>query len=72
MENDSDISLANRESLQKLFDPFFRSDSRNGNGAGLGLYVVKLLAEKMGMQVSADILEKEEFVFRIMLSGKII
>lgn len=42
--------------LDKLFDRTYRSDkSRNGKGAGLGLYIVKLLAQKLNAETSADI-----------------
>ena len=40
----------------KLFERTYRGDSaRSGNGAGLGLYIVKLLAQKQNAQVSAEI-----------------
>lgn len=39
---------------ERLFDRTYRADkSRNGSGAGLGLYIVKLLAQKQGAQVFA-------------------
>ena len=38
-----------------LFERAYRgSSARNGSGAGLGLYIVKLLAEKQGADVSAS------------------
>lgn len=37
---------------ERLFDRTYRADkARSGSGAGLGLYIVKLLAEKQGAQV---------------------
>lgn len=42
----------------RVFEPFYRGESRSKSGSGLGLYVVKCLAEKMGMQVVASIEEK--------------
>lgn len=43
-------------SAERLFERTYRGDSaRNGSGAGLGLYIVKLLAEKQGAQVSAAV-----------------
>jgi K+-sensing histidine kinase KdpD len=40
---------------EHLFDRTYRGDkARHGSGAGLGLYIVKLLAEKQGASVSAE------------------
>ncbi|HRR76246.1 MAG TPA: HAMP domain-containing sensor histidine kinase [Ruminococcus sp.] len=50
----------------KLFDPFYRSFSRTEPGTGLGLYVVKTLAEKLEIIVSSDI--TEDATFEITLS----
>ena len=41
--------------IGKVFEPFYRTDSRTSHGAGLGLYVVKLLAEKLGITVNAGL-----------------
>ncbi|MBR1864488.1 MAG: HAMP domain-containing histidine kinase [Ruminococcus sp.] len=44
----------------KLFERTYRGDpSRKGSGAGLGLYIVKLLAEKQDALVSASIRDGE-------------
>ena len=41
---------------EHLFDRTYRADkSRHGTSAGLGLYIVKLLAEKQGAEVSAEL-----------------
>jgi signal transduction histidine kinase len=41
---------------ERLFERTYRADrARGGKGAGLGLYIVKLLAQKQGAEVSADI-----------------
>lgn len=41
--------------VDHIFDKFYKSDhSRAGQGTGLGLYTVKLLAEKMGGKVKAE------------------
>lgn len=41
--------------VNRVFEPFYRMDSRTENGSGLGLYVVKLLADKLGWKVTAEI-----------------
>ena len=41
---------------ERLFERTYRADrARGGKGAGLGLYIVKLLAQKQGAEVSADV-----------------
>lgn len=42
-------------SAENGFEPFYRIDSPTNNGAGPGLYVVKILAEKLGISVNADL-----------------
>ena len=61
-ENKTLISFSNElrpdESLDtnRLFERTYRGDkARNGSGAGLGLYIVKLLAEKQNATAQADI-----------------
>ncbi len=49
---------------EKVFEPFYRGKSRSLEGSGLGLYVVKCLAESMGYEVQATLLGK---VFEIRL-----
>ena len=39
--------------VSKVFEPFYRGQSRNKDGSGLGLYVVKCLADKLGVKVNA-------------------
>lgn len=40
----------------RLFERTYRGDkARNGSGAGLGLYIVKLLADKQGAEATANI-----------------
>lgn len=49
------VSEENAPDTSSLFLRTYRADSaRNGSGAGLGLYIVKLLAEKQGGNVSAE------------------
>ncbi len=39
--------------MERIFEPFYRGGARSREGSGLGLYVVKSLAEKLGYTVSA-------------------
>lgn len=51
--------------VEHLFDRTYRADkARHGTSAGLGLYIVKLLAEKQGAQVAATI---ENNVMKILI-----
>ncbi|MCC0687993.1 sensor histidine kinase [Clostridioides sp. ES-S-0056-01] len=51
----------------RLFDKFYTADlSRNHSGSGLGLYIVKVLAEKMGGKVSAY-MKKQNLVISLYL-----
>lgn len=59
-EKECEIAFANTVKAgtsidaEKLFDRTYRADkARSGNGAGLGLYIVKLLAEKQNARVTA-------------------
>lgn len=46
-----------------IFDRTYRADrSRSGKGTGLGLYIVKILAEKQDAEVSAEIKDGELFL----------
>lgn len=46
--------------VTKLFDRTYMADSsRNKPGTGLGLYIVKLLAAKQDMKVSAEIRDSQ-------------
>ncbi len=48
----SDCSSVN---IERVFEPFYRMEARTTGGSGLGLYVVKILCEKLGWNVSAAI-----------------
>ncbi|MCX7924081.1 MAG: HAMP domain-containing histidine kinase [Clostridia bacterium] len=49
------VSLSD-EDVEHLFDRFYRADkSRTGTNAGLGLYIVKTLAEKMNARIEAEL-----------------
>ena len=49
----------------KVFDPFFRMYPRTAEGSGLGLYVVKLLCDKLGWKATALLDEGELFTIEI-------
>ena len=58
--------------IDRVFEPFYRMDARTAGGSGLGLYVVKLLCDRLGWLVSAELndyhfaiiirLDKEELI----------
>ena len=67
-------TLADSTSLNidRVFKPFYRMDARTAGGSGLGLYVVKMLCDRLGWSVSAELndyhfaiiirLDKEELI----------
>ena len=57
-------TLADSSSLDidRVFEPFYRMDARTAGGSGLGLYVVKLLCDRLGWAVSAQI---EDDIFAV-------
>ncbi|MBQ6041539.1 MAG: HAMP domain-containing histidine kinase [Oscillospiraceae bacterium] len=50
-------SIADSTSLDvdRVFEPFYRMDARTAGGSGLGLYVVKLLCDRLGWSVGAEL-----------------
>ncbi len=50
-------TLADSTSLdiERVFEPFYRMDARTADGSGLGLYVVKLLCDRLGWSVRAEL-----------------
>ena len=40
--------------ISQVFEPFYRSSARSNEGSGLGLYVVKCLADRLGYEVQAE------------------
>ena len=63
----NDIEADNEIDIDHVFDAFYRGNSRREEGVGLGLYVVKCLADKLGYTVSAEVRDKR---FSIMLRIK--
>ena len=55
MRNDMDSNQ--RMDADHIFEPFYRAKGRTGQGTGLGLYVVKELAEAMHFQVEGNVTE---------------
>ncbi|MBQ7009716.1 MAG: HAMP domain-containing histidine kinase [Ruminococcus sp.] len=49
--------------IERVFEPFYKPYSRNRSGSGLGLYVVKCLSDKLGIETKAEF-DKNGF-FRI-------
>ncbi len=49
--------------IARVFEPFYNPVSRNKSGSGLGLYVVKCLSDKLGIEAKAEF-DKNGF-FRI-------
>ena len=62
---ENDIDSDNEIDVDTIFDAFCRGKSRQKEGAGLGLYIVRCLADKLGHEVSA---ETQEGVFVINIS----
>lgn len=62
---ENDIDSDNEIDVDTIFDAFCRGKSRPKEGAGLGLYIVRYLADKLGHEVSA---EAQEGVFVINIS----
>lgn len=52
--------------ISRVFEPFYRMDSRTSKGSGLGLYVVKLLCGRLGWDVASEI-SGDVFAVRIII-----
>lgn len=61
----SDIDSDNEIDMDTIFDAFCRGKSRQKEGAGLGLYIVRCLADKLGHEVSAEV---DDGIFTINIS----
>ena len=53
----SDIDSDNEIDVDTIFDAFCRGKSRQKEGAGLGLYIVRCLADKLGPEVSEEVVD---------------
>ena len=51
----NDIINNSQIDVNKVFDPFYRGLSRNKEGSGMGLYVVKCISDKLGIYTNAYI-----------------
>ena len=53
-------TLADSSSLDigRVFEPFYRMDARTAGGSGLGLYVVKLLCDRLGWKAAAELTDE--------------
>lgn len=51
--------------INRIFEPFYRMSARTEIGSGLGLYVVKMLCERLGWSVSAGL--DDVFVIKIII-----
>ena len=51
----NDLADSGDMDTKRVFEPFYRMASRTAGGSGLGLYVVKLLCDRLGAEVTADI-----------------
>ena len=52
--------------IDRVFEPFYRMDARTAGGSGLGLYIVKLLCDRHGWSVKAE-LNDNVFTVSIMI-----
>ena len=56
------LSDSNSVDTNKVFEPFYRMDSRTSSGSGLGLYIVDHISELLGYTVTAT---KDDNVFSV-------
>lgn len=61
----NDIKDKNSIDISSIFNPFYRGDTRTKEGSGIGLYVVKNLSNKLGIDVKADIDEYDYFTITL-------
>lgn len=51
--------------IDRVFEPFYRKSSRNQNGSGLGLYIVKRSAKLMGAEADAFFDKRDFFTVKL-------
>lgn len=51
---ENDMESIDDINIERIFEPFYRGNARSNNGSGLGLYVVKCLAGKLGFKVETE------------------
>ena len=52
---DNTVTDIDAVDISKVFEPFYRMSSRTAGGSGLGLYVVKILCDRLGWTARAEI-----------------
>ncbi|WP_303823703.1 sensor histidine kinase KdpD [Ruminococcus flavefaciens] len=55
--------------IDRVFEPFYRMDARTAGGSGLGLYVVRILCDRHGWTVRAEI-KNNQFDVTILIGEK--
>lgn len=62
------------EVAERIFDPFMRLEEidKHGEGAGLGLYIVRLISEALGAQVHLDSRPGVGSTFRLLLPDAVV
>ncbi len=61
----NNVTEVTEENLDKLFDRFYTVDnSRSDKNTGLGLYITKILVERLGYFIDAK-MEEENLIIRI-------
>lgn len=60
----NDMKTSDDFDITRVFEAFYREAARHSEGTGLGLYISKCLADKLGFMISAD---AEDTIFRIQI-----
>ena len=53
--------------IRRVFEPFYRINARTAGGSGLGLYVVKLLCDRLGWTAAAELKDGNVFSVEIII-----